>query len=116
MDSRAVLTGGVPTGILAIIIGRLSSLPNILLLGFLAGVITGYLTKNWGNEMKDGAAASVLACGIAFLGIGILATSGQQFGAVYTYLFVSIPFYAVEGLIGATVAVRFFGSAVSRPS
>lgn len=116
MDYRAVVSGGVPTAIAAIIVGTTSSLPNILVLGPLAGLITGYLTDSWGNEMKDGAAAGALAGCLVFLAIGAMAYSGRDFGSVYTFLFVAIPIFAFEGLIGAVLAVRVFGSAAARPS
>lgn len=116
MDSRAVLAGGIPTGLLGTGVGWFSSLPNVLLFGLLAGAITGYLTESWGNEMKDGAAAGVLAVAVTFVGIGFLAAGGRDFVSVYVFLFVAIPFYAIEGIVGAALVVRVFGSAVSRPS
>jgi hypothetical protein len=116
MHTRAVLYGGVPTAVLAIVVGYLSSLPNILVLGVVAGVVTGYFSDSWGDEMKDGAAAGALAGCLVFLVLGAVAYAGPDFAGEYTYLFMLIAFYAVEGLVGAVLAVRVFGSAAARPS
>lgn len=116
MDSRAIVSGGLPTAALAIIVGVTTSLPNILLVGLLAGLLTGYLTESWSNELKDGAVAGALAGSLVFLAIGGLAYGSREFGSVYTFLFIAVPIFTIEGLLGAVVAVRLCGSAVARPS
>jgi hypothetical protein len=108
MDRNAVLEGGLVTGVAAIVVGLLVSLPNILPLGLIGGFVTGYRTESWSDEFRDGAAAGALGgvLTLAALG-GIGYFYADAFGSVSGFLFVAIPLFAIEGGFGALAALRF---------